>query len=459
MQAYETQLEFSGARGHAVVVEFDKPWRFVFWDKAQYIGCVDLGKGVWFTPEWCETNSPNDLHCYEPIMDKQLRWSRIQILESGPARVRVKWSYAMNDMRYRIFHGDSRADEIYTIYPDGIAVREVVLWPGTQSNHGGNANFWQQAEWILVNGAGSNPLDVLRQPAPFTMCNGCGESFDIPWPLPPDWFSPLCQYYPQISDFPMFVGKVNLRGVPNPFFAAFNDQVLYPHMPCAHCGKDHPYMTLFPGKELINVYKHWPVTDMEDFLEWVPAGEDMGKVATHTSFISVNFASRRSPKDYIPTPDPGASWYFLVGATAESTDGSELEALARSYYYPAQIEVTREPGEPPERHRGRVLLEGYDWSLRAQTFRKQGEDRVEFAMDPHSEEMAMGTKTGHSASNVVAQINPVFVINGWTAPGARVFVDGQELPARRYATQVHDHDLTVWVEGRFEQETQFKIVT
>ncbi len=147
MRAYETQLEFSGKAGHAVVVECEKPWRFVFWDKAQYVGCLDLGDGVWFTSEWCETNSPNDLHCYEPIMDKQLRWSKVQILESGPARARVRWTYALCDMRYRIFHGNTRAEETYTIYPDGVAVREVVLWPGTQNNHGGNANLWQVAEW------------------------------------------------------------------------------------------------------------------------------------------------------------------------------------------------------------------------------------------------------------------------------------------------------------------------
>ena len=107
MRAFETQLEFSGEKGHAVVVECEKPWRFVFWDKAQYVGCVDLGEGVWFTPEWCEVNSPNDLHCYEPIMDKQLRWSKIQLLESGPARARVRWTYALNDMRYRIFFFDT----------------------------------------------------------------------------------------------------------------------------------------------------------------------------------------------------------------------------------------------------------------------------------------------------------------------------------------------------------------
>ena len=198
MRAYETQLEFSGKTGHAVIVEFDdKPWRFVFWDKAQYVGCVDVGDDVWFTPEWCETNSPNDLTAMSLIMDKQLRWSRVQILEAGPARARVKWSYTLPDMRYRIFHGDTRAEEIYTVYPDGVAVREVVLWPGTKNNHGGNANLWQVAEWILVNGAGSNPLEVMEMPTPFTLRSGTGEVINVPWPLPANDFEPFCDYYPQ----------------------------------------------------------------------------------------------------------------------------------------------------------------------------------------------------------------------------------------------------------------------
>ena len=316
MRAYETQLEFSGKTGHAVVVDCDKPWRFVFWDKAQYVGCVDVGGGVWFTPEWCETNSPNDLHCYEPIMDKQLRWSRIEILERGPARVRVRWTYALNDMRYRIFHGDTRAEEIYTIYPDGVAVREVVLWPGTKNNHGGNANLWQVAEWILINAAGTSPHECLQLPTPFTLRSGCGETVEVPWPLPADNFDPFCSYYPQVAEWPMFVGQINLKERPNPFLIICKNQALFPFMPCNACKGSHPYFNLFPGKNFYNIYKHWPVTDMEDFLEWVPAGEDVGKVATHTSFMDVNFALRRSSDDYIPTPDQGTTWYMLVGATA-----------------------------------------------------------------------------------------------------------------------------------------------
>ncbi|MFW6035315.1 MAG: hypothetical protein ACOCRZ_03575 [Halothermotrichaceae bacterium] len=441
MKAYETQLEFSGEKGHAVIVDCDKPWRFVFWDKAQYVGCVDMGKGVWFTPEWCETNSPNDLHCYEPIMDKKLRWSKVEILESGSARVRVKWSYRLNDMRYRVFHGNTRAEEIYTIYPDGIAVREVVLWPGTQNNQGGNANFWQMAEWILINSAGTSPLDFLSMPEPFTLKNGSGEKIDLPWPLPADGFDPFCDYYPEIADWPMYVGKVNLEGVPNPFIIVSKDQRLLPYKGCNACGKDHPFITLFPGKDLHNVFKHWPVTDMEDFLEWVPAGDDIGKVATHTSFMDINFAMRVNNSDYVPTPDQGTTWYMLVGATEEGTDGSELEELAQSYQNPAEIEINKDPGEPDELHRGRVLLEGYDYSLRAYTFRKKGVDKVEFTMKP--------SKT---------QINPVFMINGWKSPEVNVMVNGERLSSEKYNYQISGQDMIIWLKDKIAKETSFKFI-
>ncbi|MCK4418493.1 hypothetical protein KAV79_01680, partial [Candidatus Aerophobetes bacterium] len=126
MRAYQTELCFSGMRGKAVVVEPDKvAYRLVFWSKAQYVGCWDLGGGVWFTPEWLETNSPEDFHCYEPIMDKKLKYSKVRILESGPARAKVHWHYACCNMRYQVFHGNTTADEYYTVYPNGIAIRKL----------------------------------------------------------------------------------------------------------------------------------------------------------------------------------------------------------------------------------------------------------------------------------------------------------------------------------------------
>ncbi len=301
--------------------------------------------------------------------------------------------------------------------------------------------MWQVAEWILVNAAGTSPLDFLQMPTPFTLRNGAGEVIDVPWPLPAQDFEPFCDYYPQVAGWPMYVGKVNLKRVPNPFIIICKNQALFPYMPCNSCKGNHPYFNMFPGRNLYNIYKHWPVTDMEDFIQWVPAGDEIGKVATHTSFMDVNFALRRNASDYIPTPDQGTTWYLLVGATGEDTDGSELEEIAHSYHSPARIEIQRDPGEPNDLHRGRVLLEGYDYALRAYTFRKYGEDRVELTMRP-----------------TASQINPVFLISGWTAPDVQIMLNDKPLDTDQFQAQVSGHDLIVWVQGKFEESTHFRFL-
>ena len=442
VKAFETQFEFSGARGHAVIVDFDKPWRFVFWDKAQYVGCVDLGNGVMFTPEWCEVNSPNDEECYEPIMDKKLRWSRVEILEAGPARARVKWSYALNDMRYKVFHGNTMADEIYTIYPDGVAVREVMIWPGNASKHGGNANFWQVEEWILINRAGSRPTDFIRPSEALTLQSGAGDVVKLKWPLPAK-DGPLCGFHPEIADWKNYIGRIGLKGVPNPFTAIPKSQALFPYIRCAGCGKDHPFMKVFGRINGHPIYYHWPATDMEDFIMGALAHDKVRKVATHTSFMNCNYAWRCSDDDFVPTPFAGTTWYMLVGAVPEESDPAKLDQLMLSYRQPAAVVMTRDAGEKGDPRRGRVIFEGFDYSIRAYAFRQHSdEDRVEFSLQP--------------AKPIV---NPAFRILNWsTAPErTRVKVNGKDLDPRGYAAQTSGRDLVVWVDDVWLDRTQIGI--
>jgi hypothetical protein len=75
-----------------------------------------------------------------------------------------------------------------------------------------------------------------------------------------------------------------------------------------------------------------------------------------------------------------------------------------------------------------VLLEVHDCALRAYTFRKQGKDEVKLTLKP-----------------TAAQVNPVFVINGWNTPRVAVRVNGAELSQAGFQFQVAGHDLIVWV--------------
>jgi hypothetical protein len=83
------------------------------------------------------------------MMDVEARYSRLDILESGDARARVHWHYALCNPEYEIFNGNTTADEYYTVYPDGIAVRRLVGWPGNESDYGGNPSFWELGEFIM----------------------------------------------------------------------------------------------------------------------------------------------------------------------------------------------------------------------------------------------------------------------------------------------------------------------
>ena len=439
VRAYDTVLKSSGRAGHAVVVECGLPWRFVFWEKAQYVGCVDLGRGVWFTPEWCEVNSPNDEECYEPIMDKRLLYSSVEILERGPARARVKWSYSLADMRYRVFHGDSRAEEIYTIYPDGIALREVTLWPGSLDNHGGNPNFWQVQEWILLNESGTTPRLELADDGPFSVSDGNGKTVVVEWPVP-DHASPLCEQITDIENWDSYIGLIRLKKGPSPFTIVPNSQALFPYARCTACGGDHPHMNVFAREDSDPTFLHWPATEREDFIGWCRAGDEVGTVATHTSFMNCNFAMRTSDDDFIPTPFPGTSWYVLVGATDRQDSAGELNNLAGSYRSPGTVDIVRDKGEYGDPKRGRVIYEGYDYSIKAYGIRQHGnEDRVIMRLHPD-----------------VPVPHPALRIIGWhTAPySVRVEVDGRQIADDRYALQISENDLVVWLADSVDHTTQ-----
>jgi len=432
MRAYETQLKFSDKVGHAIVVEFGKPWRLIFWSKAQYVGCWDLGGDVWFTPEWLEVSSPEDLHAYEPIMDKKLKYSRVSILESGPVRAKIHWHYACCNICYEVFNGNTTADEYYTVYPDGVAVRKLVAWPGNESDFGGNPNFWQVQEYILVNGKGTTPEDVLNKGECFTLQNERGDKISFSWPLPKKPArAPLCASYPQIKDWNFYIGRLHLKGRPDPYVMFVKDQRIFPYKSCVHCQGDHPFFGLFPGDR--NTLKHWPATDMENFVSGVEAGEDVGRVATHTSFIDCNYTS--IPGDRPPRP---CTWLFLTGATKE--DDAYLIDLIQSWYNPAKVSTGYENKKSLVGSYGPVLYEGYAFSERAYHFRKIQGNKVSFVMRPQ-----------------VDVINPVIRVIGWMAPSASVFLDGSPLDTKDFRIQLKENSLLVWINKRVSKETGIEI--
>ena len=110
------------------------------------------------------------------------------------------------------------------MYPDGLAVRQVIAYPGDESGFGGNPNFWQIIEWIVIHGTNTRPdLSLHKNPA-LSFLNDKGDSVSIEYPIQFESFQPLCHAFPQIKDWDMYVGFVHLVERPNPFVVLAKDE-------------------------------------------------------------------------------------------------------------------------------------------------------------------------------------------------------------------------------------------
>jgi hypothetical protein len=186
-----------------VVVGFDQhPCRVVFWKGLRYAPALVTENGKWSGDQSAETGGnwgkflpfdhPEAVGCCEHMSDAQARHSHVRILENTPARVVVHWRYAEIDVRYVLANAEDGwgawADEYYSIYPDGAAIRHVAR----------NVGGWQ--ETLFYNAPGTRPEDNVHLDA-YTLVNAEGNQKTYSWATAPD-------------PFPAIPGELDLAGGP-----------------------------------------------------------------------------------------------------------------------------------------------------------------------------------------------------------------------------------------------------
>jgi hypothetical protein len=161
-----------------VVVQFDgSPLRVVFWRGTRYSPAWVMENGTWMADQSAE-HFTNHQGCFEHMLDPQNRYSHVRIIESHPARVVVHWRYAPVSVRQEFSQPDERTgwsdwtDEYYTFFPDGLAVRQVVMWTSGRP--------LGPSEFIVLAQPGSRPEDVIHLDA-LTLVNLKGESHLYSW--------------------------------------------------------------------------------------------------------------------------------------------------------------------------------------------------------------------------------------------------------------------------------------
>ncbi len=162
-----------------VVVFFPNGARFVFWRGSSYCPFWAGRSNTGFCYEWAEIHGKHMVggyDCVEPLQDKELRYGRVAIVESTPARVHLRWSYQSCDLNYKVW-GDFAVEDYY-FYPDGLGTRALTL---TANPH---LDFVETDEFIIFTPQSAYPLDIV--PA---------NLVDVIWPAGKASFSlPCCSY-------------------------------------------------------------------------------------------------------------------------------------------------------------------------------------------------------------------------------------------------------------------------
>ena len=158
-----------------IVVSLPNGSRFVFWRGSSYVPFWAGRRNTGLSYEWAETGPLPEgfVDSVEPLMDKELRYGRVCIVESTSARVHVRWTYQSCDFNYKVW-GDAAQEDFY-FYPDGFGSRVLTI------NSAPDADY-EISEFIVLAPPEGYPFDLLP-PNPIRSLALDGTTATVPIPF------------------------------------------------------------------------------------------------------------------------------------------------------------------------------------------------------------------------------------------------------------------------------------
>ena len=393
--------------GPDVVVAFDfAPIRLVSWRGTSYVPCWVTENGNWFSNEFMERSVP--LGCAESMSDKQARYSSVRILESSDARALIHWRYSHVDIDYRVPFPDSEsgwgdwADEYYTVYPDGVAVRKFTGWSDVPRQKG----FLEWCQSLPILQPGQRPEDVLDPSRFLTLANMKSEARTYRWPpRPEDYENSLPGANIQVvhfkSDYQPFLILTDRQ--PKITLARFKKRT---------SGEQIQGMSM-SSESAFWWWNHWPVAQL-------PSD---GRVASVPDRPSHSWTSTQDSAPWETTTN-SETQIMLCGLTR--LGARELVSLAKSWLRAPEIRLSSNA----------YLSRGFDPAERAYTISS-------------SREVGPALSLILEAGAESPVLNPALVVQGWGERPPRVFIGGKE--AHRgadfrygFERKLERTDLVVW---------------
>jgi hypothetical protein len=400
-----------------VVVFFPNGARFVFWRGASYCPFWAGRSNTGFCYEWAEILSghgiPKVRDCVEPLQDKELRYGRVEIVESTPARAHVRWSYQSCDLEYKV--AGSFAAEEYFFYPDGFGTRVMTL----TANPGCRV---ETNEFIVFLPQSGYPFDLLPNPLiDFVWPGGKAEvRFPCARGEPPELWGALRTIGKEVP----LMHRIRL-GKGDRLAA-----ICYSPWGSTH---DLPGFAPFSdrGAQVTPMYWgcHWPLSrgyptewKISDRIHESPGHSSSIHAGTPRALRSrtgemrdAQGNTKRMQRD---------TWVWLIGMTDADDDALRRWASSFALQPPAlELSGAKPDDEPyaPERRALRLVVE---------------KPSVAIALKP----------SGHC-------VNPVFELRGAPKTLARAALDGTPLDPARYAWD----GTTLWLDATLSRPAQLRL--
>jgi hypothetical protein len=400
-----------------VVVFFPNGARFVFWRGASYCPFWAGRSNTGFCYEWAEVLAGHGIRnvkdCVEPLQDKELRYGRVEIVESTPARVHVRWNYQSCDLEYKV--GGSFAVEDYYFYPDGFGTRVLTL----TANPGHRV---ETNEFIIFLPQSGYPFDLLPDPLiDFLWPEGKAEvRFPCVRGEPPELWAKL-----------RTIGK----DVPLLHRVRFGKDDRLAAICYSPWGSSHDLPGFAPffdgGALVVPMYWgcHWPLSrgyptgwKISDRIQETPGHCSSMHAGTPKPLRSRTDEMRDAQGDLKTMKQD--TWVWLVGMTDADDDALRRWAQSFALQPPALgLEGAKPDAEPyaPERRALRLVVE---------------KPAVTITLKP----------AGHC-------VNPVFELGNAPQALARVILDGAPLDRARYAWD----GKTLWLEATLSRPAELKL--
>jgi hypothetical protein len=406
-----------------VVVRLPNGARYVFWRGSSYIPFWAGRHNTGACYEWAEIISQpaGAVDCVEPLMDKELRYSRVAIVESTAARVHVRWTYQSTDRLYKVW-GDAVVEDYY-FYPDGFGTRVVNLKADP-------ANDYELSEFIILTPPGAHPFEVLPDnPVDALFLDGRTHAFRFPNPSggagPIDAGNGPAIYRQRLGG--------DRRQEPPPTGSRDEDLAAVYFNPNETKLPPVVFAPFFDRGEMVTPCywgSHWPLARGNATGNAID--DRIGLTPCHNSVMSWAGTRPRPLRTAELTtldtlgrsrPMTVRTWAWLIGMSGESD--ARLVERAWSFAVPPTLELQG----------ARVGFEGYVPERRA------------IRLVVEAPEVAITIKPGPPC------VNPVFELDGAPKGPVRIALAGQSLDPARYAWDGH----ALWLDATIGSPTELRV--